>query len=421
MMKEIGIGIIGVGVVGSSVVKILQKNQEIISARTGAKLVVKQGVVSDINKKRDVDIPLSNRIEDVIYNPDIDIVIELIGGVDRAYQIACEVLKSGKNLVTANKAMLAYHRYDLESIAGNCTIGFEASVCGGIPVIKALRDGLGANHILSLRGILNGTSNYILSKMTRENEDFASALKDAQERGYAEKDPTLDINGVDAGQKLIILASLAYGINAYPEDIVIEGIDRIETSDIAFAKEFGYVIKLLGIANKHGDEVELRVHPALVKNDEMVAKVDGVMNAVSVVGDCVGEMLYYGAGAGGDATASAVISDLIEIARRKHSRMLGFDGMSISHTLRDKNKITSRYYIRLKAYDKAGVLAQVSSIFSKNDISIQVLFQPESKDNIAQLLFITHLSAEMKVLSALREIDTQSFIAKESFFIRIHD
>ena len=287
--------------------------------------------------------------------------------------------------------------------------------------IKALKDGLGANHILSISGILNGTSNYILSKMIKENADFASALKDAQHKGYAEKDPTLDINGMDAGHKLLILASLAYGIDAHPEDIIIEGIDGIELSDIVFAKEFGYVVKLLGIANKRGEEIELRAHPALVKSEEMIAKVDGVMNAVSVVGDCVGEMLYYGAGAGGDATASAVISDLIEIAREKSSSMLGFDGKNITHKLMPRDKISSRYYIRLRTHDRAGVLARVSSIFSSHDISIQVLLQPETKDGIAELLLITHLSMESKIINALKEIDKQDFIAKKTFFIRIQD
>lgn len=420
-MKEIGVGIIGVGVVGSSVVKILQKNQDIISARTGARFVVRRGVVSNLSKIRDVDIELSDKIEDVINDPNIQIVIELMGGVDKAYDIACRVLESGKSLVTANKAMLAYHRYDLEARAKGSAIGFEASVCGGIPVIKALKDGLGANHILSISGILNGTSNYILSKMIKENADFASALKDAQHKGYAEKDPTLDINGMDAGHKLLILASLAYGIDAHPEDIIIEGIDGIELSDIVFAKEFGYVVKLLGIANKRGEEIELRVHPALVKSEEMIAKVDGVMNAVSVVGDCVGEMLYYGAGAGGDATASAVISDLIEIAREKSSSMLGFDGKNITHKLMPRDKISSRYYIRLRTHDRAGVLARVSSIFSSYGISIQVLLQPETKDGIAELLLITHLSMESKIINALKEIDKQDFIAKKTFFIRIQD
>ena len=420
-MREVGVGIIGVGVVGSSVVKILQKNQEIISARTGVKLVVKCGVVRDLKKDRGVDIPLSDDLDALISDPEIEIIIELIGGVDRAYEIAKKILNAGKSLVTANKAMLAYHRYELEALAKDNMIGFEASVCGGIPVIKAFKDGLSANHILSLKAILNGTSNFILTQMIKNHLTFEKALEDAQKLGYAEQDPSLDINGSDAGHKLLILASLAYGIDARPEDIVIEGIEGISPSDILFAQEFGYVIKLLGIAKKRGDEVELRVHPVLIKNDEMIAKIDGVMNGVSIIGDCVGEMLYYGAGAGGDATASAVVSDLIEIVRGKNSNMLGFEKQNFLLKVMPKEKIQSRYYIRFQAYDRAGVLSQASGIFGRNNISIQVLLQKEGKDGVAELMFITHKSLESSVICALNEINTQDFVVQKSVFIRIED
>ncbi|WP_104698092.1 MULTISPECIES: homoserine dehydrogenase [unclassified Helicobacter] len=420
-MREIKIGIIGVGVVGSSVVKILKENQDIISARTGAKLVVTKGVVKNLDKKRDVDIALSDDVNFVIEDESIEIVVELMGGVEEAFEIAKRVLSKQKSLVTANKAMLAYHRYDLQRIEKDYPIGFEASVCGGIPIIKALRDGLGANHILSLKGILNGTSNYILTQMIQNKIDFNQALQQAQNLGYAEADPTLDINGYDAGHKLLILASLAYGIDAKPEDILIEGIEKINSNDIAFADEFGFVIKLLGIAKKIQNEIELRVHPVLIDKNKMIAKVDGVMNGISVTGDRVGETLYYGAGAGGDATASAVISDLIEIARGKNSTMLGFEKNNSSLTLRDKKKIQSRYYIRLSAYDKVGVLAKISSILSKNDISIQAFLQKQAQDEVAKLLFTTHKCQESNIYNALEEIDQQDFIESESFFIRIED
>lgn len=420
-MREIKIGIIGVGVVGSSVVKILQENQEIISARTGVKFVVAKGVVKNLDKKRDVNIALSDDVNFVIEDEEIEIVIELMGGVTEAFEIAKRVLAKHKSLVTANKAMLAYHRYDLQRIEKNHPIGFEASVCGGIPIIKALRDGLGANHILSLRGILNGTSNYILTQMIQNKISFNQALQQAKDLGYAEADPTLDINGYDAGHKLLILASLAYGIDAKPEDILIEGIEKINSNDIAFANEFGFVIKLLGIAKKIGNEIELRVHPVLIDKSKMIAKVDGVMNGISVIGDRVGETLYYGAGAGGDATASAVISDLIEIARGKNSTMLGFEKSDSSLILRDKEKIQSRYYIRLSAYDKTGVLAKISSILSKNNISIQAFLQKQAQDEVAKLLFTTHKCQESSIQKALEEIDQQDFIESKSFFIRIED
>lgn len=423
MTRTINIGIIGVGTVGGSVVKILQENREIISARAGANLVVKKGVVRDISKAKDVQIPLSDDIYDIIDDEEIDVVIELMGGVEIAYQVAKMVLKKKKSLVTANKAMLAYHRYDLQKIAGGTPIGFEASVCGGIPIVKVLKDGLSANHILALRGILNGTSNYILTQMTGKNQSFAFALENAQKLGYAEADFSLDINGGDAGHKLVILASLAYGIDAKLDDIIIEGIERINVDDIEFAEEFGYAIKLLGIAKKEGNEIELRVHPAMIAKNKMIAKVEGVMNGISVFGDRVGETLYYGAGAGGEATASAVISDLIEIARGKSSLMLGFEHLpGTNFKLRPKDTIQSRYYIRLQASDKSGVLAEIASVLLKNNISISTFLQKEAKQkNIAKILFSTHVSTELAIKNATTELKHLPSILQDPYVIRIED
>ena len=351
-MRTLNIGIIGVGVVGSAVVKILEQNKTLISARAGAEFCLKKGVVRDVAKAKErlgeFAIPLSTNIDDVLEDEGIDVVLELMGGIDEAYRVAKKTLQKGKALITANKAMLAYHRFELEQIARGIPIGFEASVGGGIPIIRTLKDGLGSNHILALRAILNGTSNYILTQMFDYGKSFAQALSEAQNLGYAEADPTLDINGYDAGAKLLILASLAYGINAVPEDILIEGIEGITSDDMEFAKEFGYVIKLLGIAKRHENTLELRVHPTLISQDSMIGKVSGVMNGISVLGDCVGESMYYGAGAGGEATASSVISDLIEIARDTHSSMLGFsESIQSSLTLTSRKDIRSKYYIRL--------------------------------------------------------------------------
>ncbi|MDO7252672.1 homoserine dehydrogenase [Helicobacter cappadocius] len=423
MMKNINIGIIGVGVVGSSVIKILQENKEIISARAGVNLVVKKGIVKDLAKIRNVNIPLSQNIDEIFNDQEIDIVIELMGGVQEAYEIAKKALQSKKALVTANKAMLAYHRYDLQKIANDIPIGFEASVCGGIPIIKALKDGLGANHILALKGILNGTSNYILTQMIQNNQDFSSALLDAQNLGYAEADPSLDVNGGDAGHKLLILASLAYGIDAKPQDIIIEGIESINSDDIEFANEFGYSIKLLGIAKKEENEIELRVHPAMINKNKMISKVEGVMNGISVIGDRVGETLYYGAGAGGDATASAVISDLIEIARGKSSLMLGFENSPhIPFSLKPKDSIKTHYYVRLLTIDKPGVLAQIASILSKNNISISAFLQKESKQkNTAKILFATHITTEYAIKNTISEIKKLDSILQEPYMIRIED
>lgn len=423
MMKDINIGIIGVGVVGSSVVKILEENKEIISARAGVNLVVKKGVVKNLNKTRNINIPLYENPDEILNDKEIDIVIELMGGVQEAYEIAKKALQNKKALITANKAMLAYHRYDLQQIANDIPIGFEASVCGGIPIIKALKDGLGANHILALKGILNGTSNYILTQMIQENQDFNTSLKQAQKLGYAEADPSLDINGGDAGHKLLILASLAYGIDAKPKDIIIEGIESISPDDIDFANEFGYSIKLLGIAKKEGNEIELRVHPAMINKNKMISKVEGVMNGISVIGDRVGETLYYGAGAGGDATASAVISDLIEIARGKSSLMLGFENSPhIPFTLKKKDNIKSHYYVRLLTIDKPGVLAQIASILSKNNISISAFLQKESKQqNSAKILFSTHITTEYDIKNTLDELKKLDSILQDPYMIRIED
>ncbi len=330
-MSKLVVGMVGFGVVGSSVLKALLANRNIISARAGKEIELKRIVVRDeakahakLKNLNATDVKVSTNIDDILQDCEIEVVIELMGGVEVAYEIAKRALEVKKAFITANKAMLAYHRYDIAPLANGMPVGFEASVCGGIPIIRALKDGLSANHILAIRGILNGTSNYILTQMQQYNQDFHTALNQAQNLGYAEADPTLDISGGDAGHKLLILASLAYGINAMPEEILIEGIESIMPDDIEFANEFGYAIKLLGIAKKQGNEVELRVHPSMIKKGAMLSKVDNVMNGISVIGDYVGESMYYGAGAGGDATASSVVSDIIAIARGESAAMLGF-------------------------------------------------------------------------------------------------
>lgn len=420
-MRELTLGIIGLGTVGSSVAKILKENQDVITARAGCVLKIKKGVVKDLSKSREIfDFPITNDVQEILEDSSIDIVIELTGGVDAPFAIAKQALKNSKALVTANKAMLAYHRYTLAQIAGDLPIGFEASVAGGIPIIKALRDGLGANHILSIRGIINGTCNYILTKMKDFGEEFASVLKEAQELGYAEADPTFDIGGFDAAHKLLILASIAYGIDAQPDNILIEGITEITQEDIAFAKEFGYHLKLLGIAKKDGDFIELRVHPTFLPQDAMLGKVDGVMNAVSVVGDCVGETLYYGAGAGGSATASAVISDIIEIARTKSSPMLGFKQPNTTLKLKPIDKIQSAYYLRILVLDKPGVLAQIATIFGENNISIDTFLQRNAKEqHHSTLLLSTHICTEADIKLAITHISALEVVKAKPIMIRI--
>lgn len=422
--KMLNIGIIGVGTVGASVAQILENNKEIITARAGSEIKVVKGVVSNLAKKRDVNIPLSDDVNDILEDDSIDVVVELMGGVEKPHEVVKKALANKKAVVTANKALLAYHRYDLQELAGETAFEFEAAVAGGIPIINALRDGLSANHIESIAGIMNGTCNYMLTKMIDEGVEYETILKEAQDLGYAEADPTFDVGGFDAAHKLLILASIAYGIDAKPEDILIEGIQNITGDDIDFAKEFNYAIKLLGIAKKNGSKIELRVHPVLIPNDQMISKVDGVMNAVSVVGDKVGETMYYGAGAGGDATASAVIANLVDIARRgKGSPMLGFEKPMETEklSLASIDEIETKYYLRLKVEDKSGVLAQISKILGEQDISIKAMLQKPLNDTHANLLLSTHTCKEADIQKAITDIKELSFVDEKIAMIRIEE
>ncbi|HUH43209.1 MAG TPA: homoserine dehydrogenase [Sulfurimonas sp.] len=418
----IKVGIIGVGTVGSSVVNILRENADVISARAGVDIVVKSGVVKDLSKDRShLGIKLSDNVDDILDDEEIDVVVELMGGVEGAFEVVKKALRNSKAVVTANKALLAYHRYELADIAKDIAFEYEASVAGGIPIINALRDGLSANHIESIMGIMNGTCNYMLTKMTNDGVAYDVILKEAQALGYAEADPTFDVGGFDTAHKLLILASIAYGIDAKPEDILIEGIENISKDDIAFAKEFGYVIKLLGIAKKDKNEVELRVHASLIKKDAMIAKIDGVMNAISVVGDKVGETLYYGAGAGGDATASAVVANIIDIARSGKSKpMLGFDRpMEGKLTLKAAGDIESKYYLRINVSDKIGVLARITKIFEENAISIEAVLQRQSSIESANLLISTHKAYEHDIQNLILSLEKLEFANSKPVMIRI--
>src|SRR5574344_174516 len=400
------VGIIGVGTVGTSVVNILRDNKNIITARAGVEIVPTIGVVSNLNKKRDVQIELTDDVSKVLEDDSIDIVVELMGGIEKPYEIVKRALENGKSVVTANKALLAYHRYELQELAGDSPFEFEAAVAGGIPIINALRDGLSANNIKSIQGIMNGTCNYMLTKMINEGIAYDIILKEAQELGYAEADPTFDVGGFDTAH-----------------NILIEGIQNISKTDIEFAKEFEYNIKLLGIAKKVDNQIELRVHPVLIPQDKMIAKVDGVMNGISVVGDKVGETMFYGAGAGGDATASAVIANIIDIARKgKGSPMLGFEKqVGVKPTLMPKDEIKTKYYLRIEVEDKTGTLAKVAKVFGDNSISIENMMQKAKKDEKANLLLTTHTCVENDILKAIYELEHSQVVLKKPAMIRIED
>ena len=417
------IAILGVGTVGSSVIKILQKNKDLISARAGKEIIPVVGTVRDLNKDRGVNIPLTDDIKSVLNRDDIDIYIELMGGVEKPFNIVSEILKKKKPVVTANKAMLAYHRYALQNLAKDTPFGFEASVAGGIPIIKALREGLSANRVEKIVGILNGTSNYILTDMMQNNSNFEDVLKKAQSLGYAEADPTFDVDGIDAAHKLLILSSIAYGVHGDPEDILVKGIRKISNEDIFFAKEFDYTIKLLGISKITDGKAELRVHPALINKDRIIAEVDGVMNAVSINCDALNESMYYGPGAGGDATASAVIADLIDIAKGNKNPMLGYAQNFKKMELIEQKNIQTKYYLRVKVEDRTGVLASITNVMSQNNISIDSFLQkPRNKgEKHTTLYFTTHLSLEANIKRVMGILENFEFVLNRPFMIRIEE
>jgi len=421
------VGIIGVGTVGSSVALILEKNREIISARAGKEISVKLGVVKDKSRThKDVNIPLSTNIDDVLDDPEIDIVVELMGGVEFPFEVAKKALKNKKHYVTANKAMLAYHRYELQECAGSLAFGYEASVAGGIPIIKALRSGLSANHVNSIRGIMNGTCNYILTKMINEGVSYEKVLKEAQELGYAEADPTLDIDGTDTVHKAAILASLAYGEWFGIKPIYKEGVDKISVNDIRFAYTLGYKLKLLAIIKQQNEDVQVRVHPALIRKNTMLANVSDVFNGVRIKGNPVGETLFYGRGAGRDATASAVVADIVDVCLNlkfgSHRRVPSFRiGRQFRHII-PMEEITTRYYLRINVFDKPGVIAAVSSVLGAKNISISSIFQTEdSQSNVTSLVILTHQAKEKLIWEAVSEIEKFNFVRQKLTLIRIED
>lgn len=421
-MKEVKVGIIGFGVVGTGTAKILLSHREIIKKRTGIDLILKKVADKDITRPREISLPegvLTTNAQEVINDPEIDIVVELIGGLHPAKEFIMEALSKGKHVVTANKALLAEDGNDIFALAKErgLQVGFEASVGGGIPIIKVMREGLIANKMLAIYGIINGTTNYILTKMTNEGIDFQDALREAQQLGYAEADPTLDIEGIDSSHKITILASLAYGIPLSFSKVYCEGITKITAQDIAFAREFGYKIKLLAIAKILNGEIELRVHPTMVPEDYLIAKVDGVFNAIYVEGDNVGSTLYYGRGAGSMPTGSAVVSDIVDIAKGTNPMPL-----ELTENLRIKpiEEVESMYYFRFSALDRPGVLSKISGVFGEHNISIASVIQKgRSKGGAVPLVILTHKAKEKDVLEALEKIDKLPVVAAKSVFIRV--
>jgi homoserine dehydrogenase len=433
-MQRINVGMFGVGVVGSSVVSILRRNQELIRARLGAELVIRRIVTAHPTKPRSVSlegIAVSTDPRSILADPEIDIVVELVGGVDFAAQVVLGALDAGKPVVTANKALLAERSREIFSkvYEKNLPIGMEASVAGGIPVLRSLKEGLASDRILEISGIVNGTCNYILSKMSAEGAAFESVLAEAQRLGYAEADPTFDVEGIDAAHKLAVLVNLAYGTMVEYRDIYREGIRAVSPLDITFARRLGYSIKLLAIAKLNNGLVEARVHPTLVPLNHLLSSVDGVFNAVFLTGDNVDATMSYGRGAGGMPTGSAVVSDLIDIARNigagirtKIPALSVIRGHLRELKVMPIQEVESEYYLRFQVLDRLGVLARITKVMGENRISIKSMIQPnqaDQPDDPVQVIFTTHRAVEADVRKSLDEIAPMDFIAGPTRLLRI--
>ncbi len=431
-MKEIKAGLLGFGTIGTGVVKVFQQNAQLIEERLGARLTLHRIADLDITTDRGVRVDpgmLVDSADAVLSDPEIKVVIELIGGYEPARTFVLKAIANGKHVVTANKALLAKHGEEIFAAAekAGVEILFEAAVGGGIPIISAIKENLCANRFRSIFGILNGTCNYILTRMTNDGEDFSSVLADAQAKGYAEADPTFDIEGVDAAHKLAILTSLCFGTRVKFEDIYTEGVSQISALDIQFARQFGYKIKLLAIGKKDNGRIEARVHPTMIPLNYPLADVDGVFNAVRLVGDFVGPVMLYGHGAGMEATASAVLGDVMAIARNlmvgagTRTPAMGYCRDKIGQlSVKAMDDIVSHYYLRFTAVDRPGVLAKISSVLGRYNISIASMIQPERQAGEAvPIVIMTHDAREADIRKALEEIDRQEVIQEKTRLIRI--
>jgi len=427
-MKTINVGILGVGTVGSGVVKLLTEQAALLDKRVGGALRIRR-IAEPGTPRIPVDPALLTRdAMEVLDDPQVDIVVELIGGTTVARTLCLEALRRGKHLVTANKALLAEHGLEIYQAAAakRVDLGFEASVCGAIPIIRAVREGLAANSIQSIIGIVNGTTNYILTKMTETGQAFADVLAEAQAKGYAEANPTLDVDGLDAAHKLQILASLAYGGYIPFADIHIEGIRKVDAVDIAFARELGCRIKLLAIAKEDQGELEVRVHPTMIPETHLLASVGGVYNAVHIRGDSAGSLMFSGRGAGQMPTASSVVADIVEIAhdivfgRPSGARLLPAAALAGQAAIKPMDRIRSRYYLRVMAVDKPGVLSAVSGVLAENQISIASMIQKGRAEQAAvPIVMLTHEACEGDMRRALGRIDQLDVVAAATACIRV--
>ncbi|HOV86663.1 MAG TPA: homoserine dehydrogenase [Syntrophobacteraceae bacterium] len=433
-MRSIGIGLIGWGTVGCGLIRILRENAALMENRLGTRLELRRVADLDLNRPRPVQADpkiLTTRADDILEDPDIDVVVELMGGIGAAKQIISRALQNRKHVVTANKALLAHAGNELFALAREMgrSIQFEASVAGGIPFIKSLREGLAANRIQTIFGILNGTANYILTRMTDEGLSFQDALKEAQARGYAEADPSLDIEGTDTAHKLSIAGAIAFGTPIQFDQVYIEGISKIDPVDIRFGEEFGYQLKLLAIARNTDDGIEMRVHPTLIPNQHVLASVKGAYNAVHIHGNAVGNIMLYGLGAGMMPTGSAVAADLMDLARDIQLGVptrippLAFPEDRISPVpVKPMADVVTCYYFRFAAVDRPGVLSKISGILGQHDISIAAVIQKgRQAEETVPIVMLTHEAREADVRNALEEIDRLEVVHAPTQFIRIEN
>ena len=428
-MKPVKVGICGLGTVGSGTFNVLTRNAEEISRRAGRKIIIEQIGARRENPACDTTgMQLTSDVFEVATNPEIDIVIELIGGYDIARDLVMTAIENGKHVVTANKALIAVHGNEIFAAAQekNVMVAFEASVAGGIPIIKAIREGLSANRINWLAGIINGTGNYIMTEMREKGRDFADVLQEAQELGYAEADPTFDVEGIDAAHKLTILSSLAFGVPLQFNKAFTEGISKITPQDVQYAEELGFRVKHLGITRRTEKGIELRVHPTLIPSDVLLASVDGVMNAILVEGDAVGQTLYYGPGAGAEATASAVVADIVDVVRTltadRDNRVphLAFQPSELSDApILPVEETTSAYYLRLQAVERPGVLAHVTRILGEKGINIEAIIQKQTTEAQVPVIMLTQRVEERMMNAAIREIESLPDILGEIIRIRV--
>jgi homoserine dehydrogenase len=430
-VKSVKVGICGLGTVGGGTFNVLKRNAEEIARRAGCTIEVAQIAARDTNPKCDTTgTPITADVFELVTNPEIDVVVELIGGYTIAKELVLKAIEHGKHVVTANKALIAVHGNEIFARAREkgVIVAYEAAVAGGIPVIKAIREGLSANRINWLAGIINGTGNFILTEMREKGRAFEDVLKEAQALGYAEADPTFDVEGIDAAHKLTILASIAFGIPLQFDKAYTEGITRLTTADVNYAEALGYRIKHLGVARRTEAGVELRVHPTLIPADRLIANVNGVMNAVMVNGDAVGSTLYYGAGAGMEPTASAVVADLVDVARALSTTpdgrvpALGFQNDALSDLpILPIAECESAYYLRIHAQDRPGVLAKVATILSERGINIESIMQKEAEeqDGLVPMILVTHRVVERKIDDAIAALEALEDVSGNVVRIRV--